>query len=52
MISDKTTRMPLSVLLMVLGAVLIYLATEVLPGFLLVGLGIVVEIIGITLNRK
>jgi hypothetical protein len=37
---------------MALGAVLIYLATEVLLGFLFVGLGIVVEIIGITLNRK
>ena len=52
MIKDKKNRRVLVALLMIVGAILIYLATEAWLGYLLVVLGVLVELICIRLNRK
>lgn len=52
MIKDNKNRRVLVALLMIVGAIFIYLATEAWLGYLLVVLGVLVELIGIKLNRK
>lgn len=52
MYKDKNKRRVLVILLMALGAILIFLATEAWAGYVLVVLGVVIELIGIKLGRK
>jgi hypothetical protein len=51
-LNKKTTRRFLVALLVLLGAMMIFLATEALLGVLLVALGIAIEVIGIVMKRK
>jgi hypothetical protein len=52
MYKDKNKRRVLVILLMALGAILIFMATEAWTGYVLVALGVVIELIGIKLGRK
>jgi len=52
MLKKKSTRRFLSVLLILIGAALIFLATEAWLGVVLVVLGIAIEIIGIAMKLK
>ncbi len=51
MLKNKSARRFLSVLLVLVGAALIFLATEAWTGAILVGLGIAIELIGITMRH-
>jgi hypothetical protein len=48
----QTTRRLISALLVVLGAALIFLATQAWSGLLLVGLGLAIELIAFVLKLK
>lgn len=48
----KRSRRVLAVFLVVLGGVLMYLAPEIWAGLAVLGLGVVVELAGIALERK
>lgn len=52
MLRNRTTRRLASGLLIALGAVLMFLATEVWAGVLLLVAGLALEIAGIALERK
>ena len=52
MLKNQRSRRVLSIFLMVMGGVLMYLAPEILPGLVLLGLGVVVELVGIALERR
>ena len=52
MLTSRTIRQSLSALLVLLGAVFIYLATEAWVGAVLVGLGISIELIAIALKHR
>jgi 1,4-dihydroxy-2-naphthoate octaprenyltransferase len=52
MIRNKNKRRLLVVLLMAVGAILIFLATEAWSGYLLVVLGIIIEAVGIKLDHQ
>ncbi|HUW29675.1 MAG TPA: hypothetical protein VMV97_13800 [Sulfuriferula sp.] len=52
MLKKRRSRRVLSLFLVVLGGVLMYLAPEILPGLVLLGLGVVVELVGIALERR
>lgn len=52
MIRNKRNRRIGAAILIVLGAMLMLLAPQAWPGALVLGLGIVVELIGIALERK
>lgn len=52
MLKKQRSRRVLSIFLVVLGGVLMYLAPEILPGLVLLGLGVVVELVGIALERR
>ncbi len=52
MLKKQRSRRVLSIFLVVLGGVLMYLAPEILPGLILLGLGVVVELVGIALERR
>ena len=52
MFKNKSARRFLSVLLVLVGAALIFLATEAWAGAVLVGLGITIELIGITMRHR
>jgi hypothetical protein len=45
-------RRIIAVILVVLGGVLIYLAPETLDGFILIGMGVVIEAVGIFLEHR
>jgi hypothetical protein len=45
-------RRIIAIILVVLGGVLIYLAPETIDGFLLIGLGVVIEAVGIFLEHR
>ncbi|MDZ4211468.1 MAG: hypothetical protein U1C59_07130, partial [Methylotenera sp.] len=51
MLKKKSTRRFLSVLLILIGATLIFLATQAWVGVLLVVLGITVELVGIAMRH-
>ena len=52
MIKNRRIRRMGAVFLMALGAILMFLAPEILQGALLFSLGIVLELFGITLEHK
>lgn len=52
MIKNTRIRRTGAVILVVLGAVLMFLAPEVWQGALLLALGVIIELVGITLERK
>lgn len=52
MIRKQSTRRFWSVLLILVGAALIFLATEAWIGIVLVVLGLSIEVIGITMKQK
>jgi hypothetical protein len=52
MLRNRRTRRFIAILLVVLGGALIYLAPEGWLGLVLLIMGIVVEVAGITLERK
>ncbi|MDO9280906.1 MAG: hypothetical protein Q7T88_00835 [Methylotenera sp.] len=52
MLKDKSARRFLSVLLVLVGAALIFLATEAWAGALLVTLGVIIELIGIGMRHR
>ncbi|MDD2933224.1 MAG: hypothetical protein PHO76_05000 [Methylotenera sp.] len=52
MLKNKSARRFLSVLLVLVGAALIFLATEAWAGALLVALGITIELIGIAMRHQ
>ncbi len=52
MLRKQSTRRFWSVLLILIGATLIFLATEALVGAILVTLGVVIELLGITIKHK
>ena len=52
MINKQSTRRYLVALLVLVGAAMIFLATEAWPGVLLVALGISIEAIGIAMRHK
>jgi hypothetical protein len=51
-LNKQTNRRLLVAVLVCLGAVMIFLATNALVGVLLMALGIVIEVIGIAMKRK
>lgn len=51
MLKKKSTRLLLSVLLILIGATLIFLATQAWVGVVLVVLGITIELVGIALRH-
>lgn len=52
MIKNPRTRRISAVTLVVLGAILMFLAPEAWPGALVLGLGVVLELVGIALEHK
>jgi len=52
MIMNTRTRRASAVTLVVLGAILMFLAPEAWPGALVLALGIVLELVGIALEHK
>jgi hypothetical protein len=52
MIKNLRVRRTSAVIMMVLGAILMFLAPEVWPGALLLALGVVLELVGIALEHK
>lgn len=52
MLMKRRSRRVLSMFLVILGGVLMYLAPEMLAGLALLALGIVVELVGIALERR
>lgn len=52
MLRKPHIRRPLAVLLMILGAAMMYLAPQTWAGILLLVLGVSVEVAGIALKRK
>jgi hypothetical protein len=52
MLRKTHIRRPLAVLLMMLGAAMMYMAPQTWAGVLLLVLGVSVEAVGIALNRK
>jgi hypothetical protein len=52
MIKNTRTRRASAVIMMVLGAILMFLAPEVWQGALLFVMGVVLELIGISLEHK
>jgi len=52
MIKNPRIRRTIAAIMILLGAILMLLASEVWPGALLFGSGIVLELAGITLERK
>lgn len=52
MIRNPRTRRASAIILIVLGAILMFLAPEVWQGALLLALGVVLELAGIALERK
>lgn len=52
MLSKPNIRRPLAVLLVILGAALMFLAPETWPGALLLALGVTIEMLGIAIKRK
>lgn len=52
MLRNQSIRRPLALLLVVLGAILIFLATNAWAGAALVVLGISIELIGIAIRHK
>jgi len=52
MIKNPRTRRTIAVILIVLGAILMFLAPEVWQGALLLALGVVLELFGIALEHK
>jgi len=52
MIRNPSIRRTGAIVLVVLGAILMLLAAEVWQGALLLALGVVVELVGITLEHK
>lgn len=51
-IRNKTLRRGIGFLLVVLGALLMWLAPEVVAGIVLLAAGVILEIVGITLERR
>lgn len=52
MIKNPRTRRISAVILVVLGAMLMILAPQAWPGALVLGLGVVLELVGISLEHK
>jgi hypothetical protein len=52
MIRNPRTRRAIAVIMMVLGAILMFLAPEVWQGALLLALGVTLELFGIALEHK
>jgi len=52
MIKNRRVRRAIAVIMMVLGAILMFLAPEVWQGALLLALGVVLELFGIALEHK
>jgi hypothetical protein len=52
MIKNKRIRRTGALVMVVLGAILMFLAPEVWQGALLLALGVAIELIGITLERN
>lgn len=52
MMKNQRTRRTIAVIMVVLGAILMFLAPEVWPGELLLILGIAVELAGIALEHR
>lgn len=52
MLRKPHIRRPIAASLMILGAVMMYLALETWAGILLLVLGVSVEVVGIALKRK
>ncbi len=52
MLKNPRTRRALAIALIVVGGVLIFLATEVWAGAVMLSLGVVIEVIGITLEHR
>lgn len=52
MIKNPRSRRISAVILVVLGAMLMFLAPQAWPGALVLGLGIVLELVGIALEHK
>ena len=52
MIRNPRTRRVSAIILIVLGAILMFLAPEVWQGALLLALGVVLELVGIALEHK
>ena len=52
MIKNKRIRRTGALIMVVLGAILMFLAPEVWQGALLLAMGVIIELIGISLERK
>lgn len=52
MLTTRRSRRVLALLLVLLGGLLMYLAPEVWGGLAVLALGVVVELVGIALERK
>ncbi|HUV99086.1 MAG TPA: hypothetical protein VMV88_02935 [Gallionella sp.] len=52
MIKNQRIRRTIAAIMIVLGAILMFLAPELWPGALLFALGIILELAGIALERK
>lgn len=50
-VRNKTLRRAIGLSLVVLGALLMWLAPEVIAGIVLLAAGVILEIVGITLER-
>ncbi|MBI4206355.1 MAG: hypothetical protein HY527_15140 [Betaproteobacteria bacterium] len=51
-VRNKTLRRAIGLSLVVLGALLMWLAPEVIAGIVLLAAGVILEIVGITLERR
>lgn len=52
MLTKTARRRPLSLLLLVLGGLLMFLAPATWPGVVVLGAGILLELLGIALTRR
>ena len=52
MLRKQRSRRVLAIFLVVLGGVLMYLAPEIWAGLVVLALGVIIELAGITLERK
>ena len=52
MIKNRKIRRTVAITLIVIGALLMFLATEVLAGIIMFGLGVVLELFGIKLEHE
>ena len=52
MIKNRKTRRPIAIALMAVGALLMFLATEVLSGVIMFIMGVVLELLGIKLEQE